>query len=339
VILHQTKGGVVKVGEKVKGKLDEERRLSLMRHHTGTHILLHACKQVLGTHVHQAGAQKGSDTSRLDIRHFRHITPEELGRIEIEANRMVMMALPVYVRWEERTHAEQKYGFDLYQGGVPPGKEIRVVQVDGEVQACGGTHCGNTGEVGAIKVIRVEHIQDGIERLEFAAGTAALYAMQRVEGLLSASAGALSVQVENLPAAVARFFQEWKEQRKEIERLQARVAELEAKTTEYVKIGDVPILIKEFDIDNVNQFNKIADPILKQNGIVFLIGSGNKFPIFTASNNDKIKADDLFKQFIKNFEGKGGGNEKKAQGIGTNKEHRNIILSNVEEAVKKALHG
>ena len=76
---------------------------------------------------------------------------------------MVMMDLPVYIRWEDRDKAEQKFGFDLYQGGVPPGKEIRVVQVDGEVQACAGTHCHSTGEVGAIKIIRVEHIQDGVE--------------------------------------------------------------------------------------------------------------------------------------------------------------------------------
>ena len=232
VILHHTKGGVLKKGERVKGMVDEERRWSLMRHHTGTHILLHAAKEVLGGHIHQAGAQKGSESSRLDLRHFKHITPEELSRIEVEANRMVMMDLPVYIRWEDRDKAEQKFGFDLYQGGVPPGKEIRVVQVDGEVQACAGTHCHSTGEVGAIKVIRVEHIQDGVERIEFAAGIAALYQMQQIERLLSDASGVLSVQPENLPSSVTRFFTEWKEQRKEIERLRERLAELEAKTAE-----------------------------------------------------------------------------------------------------------
>ncbi len=101
--------------------VDEERRLSLMRHHTATHVLLHAATKVLGAHVHQAGAQKGgSDASRLDIRHYKHITPRELRTIEIEANRMVMADMPVYIKIEERTKAEQKYGFCLYQGGVSP---------------------------------------------------------------------------------------------------------------------------------------------------------------------------------------------------------------------------
>ena len=338
VILHQTKGGVVKVGEKVKGKLDEERRLSLMRHHTGTHILLHACKQVLGSHVHQAGAQKGSDSSRLDIRHFRHITPEELGRIEIEANRMVMMALPVYIRWEERTHAEQKYGFDLYQGGVPPGKEIRVVQVDGEVQACGGTHCGNTGEVGAIKVIRVEHIQDGIERLEFAAGTAALYAMQRVEGLLSASALALSVQPENLPAAVQRFFIEWKEQRKEIERLQAKVAELSAASAAPEIVGGVPVLVQRADLPP-KELAALAQKIADQGGVALLAGGSGKVNVAAASGTAKVSAAELVAAACAVLGGKGGGTPQRAQGGGADASKIDEALAEGKRLIGMKLHG
>ena len=87
MILHHITGGVLHRGERVKGMVDEERRWSLMRHHTATHILLHAAKDVLGAHIHQAGAQKGSESSRIDIRHFKHITPDELIKIETEANR------------------------------------------------------------------------------------------------------------------------------------------------------------------------------------------------------------------------------------------------------------
>jgi alanyl-tRNA synthetase len=309
-----------------------------MRHHTGTHILLHACKQVLGSHVHQAGAQKGSDTSRLDIRHFRHITPEELGRIEIEANRMVMMALPVYIRWEERTHAEQKYGFDLYQGGVPPGKEIRVVQVDGEVQACGGTHCGNTGEVGAIKVIRVEHIQDGIERLEFAAGTAALYAMQRVEGLLSASALALSVQPENLPAAVQRFFIEWKEQRKEIERLQAKVAELSAASAAPEIVGGVPVLVQRADLPP-KELAALAQKIADQGGVALLAGGSGKVNVAAASGTAKVSAAELVAAACAVLGGKGGGTPQRAQGGGADASKIDEALAEGKRLIGMKLHG
>jgi alanyl-tRNA synthetase len=106
-----------------------------MRHHTATHILLHAAKEVLGVHIHQSGAQKGAESSRIDIRHFKHITPDELHRIEIAANRMVMANQAVEISIENRTKAEQLYGFSLYQGGVPQGKDIRVVKVAGDIEA------------------------------------------------------------------------------------------------------------------------------------------------------------------------------------------------------------
>jgi alanyl-tRNA synthetase len=337
VILHQTKGGVIRLGERVKGKLDEERRFSLMRHHTGTHILLHAAKLVLGSHIHQAGAQKGSESSRLDLRHFKHITPEELAKIEVEANRMVMMDLPVYIRWEDRDKAEQKFGFDLYQGGVPPGKEIRVVQVDGEVQACAGTHCNSTGEVGAIKVIRVEHIQDGVERIEFAAGIAALYQMQRVERLLTDASGALSVQPENLPASANRFFTEWKERGKRIETLEKKIVELEKENLQPEIINNVPILVKWVDLP-ANQLNSISLPVIKEGGVT-LLGTGYEdFFISAASANSLIKASELLNQANSILGGKGSGDDKQARGGGKNADRRDEALKAAKKWLEEVLH-
>jgi alanyl-tRNA synthetase len=337
VILHQTKGGVIKKGERVKGKLDEERRLSLMRHHTGTHILLHAAKVVLGSHIHQAGAQKGSESSRLDLRHFKHITPKELSRIEVEANRMVMTDLPVYIRWEDRDKAEQKFGFDLYQGGVPPGKEIRVVQVDGEVQACAGTHCRSTGEVGAIKIIRVEHIQDGVERIEFAAGIAALYQMQRIEGLLSDASGVLSVQPENLPSSATRFFTEWKERGKEIERLRERLAELEAKTAEPEMIQGIPVLVRRIDLAP-KDLVALAARIAEKGGIAVLAGGNGPVHVAGASGRDGVSAADLVAKVCTALGGKGGGNPKRGQGGGPKADAVVEALSLAAAEIRKVLH-
>jgi alanyl-tRNA synthetase len=337
VILHQTKGGVIKRGERVKGKLDEERRLSLMRHHTGTHILLHAAKLVLGSHIHQAGAQKGSESSRLDLRHFKHITPEELERIEVEANRMVMTDLPVYIRWEDRDKAEQKFGFDLYQGGVPPGREIRVVQVDGEVQACAGTHCHSTGEVGVIKVIRIEHIQDGVERVEFAAGMAALYHMQRIGRLLSGASGVLSVQPENLPSSAARFFTEWKERGKEIERLRARLAELEAKAAEPELVNGIPVLVRHIDLAP-GDLLALASRIAERGGIAVLAGGNEPVHVAGASGKDGVSAAELVGKVCAALGGKGGGNARRAQGGGPRAEALGDALALAMREIREALH-
>ncbi|NIP34468.1 MAG: alanine--tRNA ligase, partial [Thermoplasmata archaeon] len=173
----------VPVGEVVKGLIDVRRRAAHTRHHTATHIVLAAARQVLGDHVWQSGAQKGTDMARVDISHFQRVTPEELGAIETRANEIVLEAYPVDKSFVERTEAERKYGFRLYQGGVPPGEEIRVVRIaDVDVEACGGTHVSNTSRVGSIRMRRAERIADGIVRLEYSAGMAAVRLGQEERG-------------------------------------------------------------------------------------------------------------------------------------------------------------
>ncbi|MDI6720288.1 MAG: alanine--tRNA ligase [Methanomicrobiales archaeon] len=319
VVLHQVQGGVLQRGERVRGMIDEERRRSLMRHHTATHLLLRAAKEVLGSHIHQAGAQKGSESSRLDIRHFRHITPEELKRIEVVANQLVMADLPVYIRWEERVRAEQKFGFDLYQGGVPPGQLIRVVQVDGEVQACAGTHCRSSGEVGTIKIIRVEHVQDGVERLEFAAGTAAIYHMQRQDDLLASASAALSVQPEHLPAAAQRFFSEWKERGKEIERLRERLVELTVQQMldRAEHIGGTPVVVRTGEEpSSMRDLVLLGTRIAESGGVALLIGVDERVNVVAASGDPRVNAAEIVRPVCEAVGGRGGGNPRLAQGSG-----------------------
>ncbi|MDD1673365.1 MAG: alanine--tRNA ligase [Methanomicrobiales archaeon] len=332
VILHQTRGSVLYRGERVKGKIDEERRRSLMRHHTATHLLLRAAKDVLGTHIHQAGAQKGSESSRLDIRHYKHITPEEILRIEVLANQMVTEDSLISIKWEERTKAEQKYGFELYQGGVPPGKEIRVVRVNRDVEACAGTHCRSTGEVGVIKIIRIEHVQDGIERIEFAAGTAAIYYLQHLEGFLFEAAKAVSVQPENLPTTVQRFFTEWKEQRKEIGRLQKRIADLEIAHLETGKVGEVPVAVKTM-IGTPSELVTIATGFAERGGVAVLLSGNERVHVVVASGNPKVHAVAIVQRVCQVLGGKGGGTSVLAQGSGSRIEFLDKALEEGRAAI------
>ena len=338
VILHHITGGILRRGERVKGMVDEERRWSLMRHHTATHILLHAAKDVLGAHIHQAGAQKGSESSRIDIRHFKHITPEELRNIETKANRMIMESLPVEISVEDRTKAEQKYGFSLYQGGVPPGRDIRVVKVAGDIEACAGTHCRNTGEVGVIKIIRVEHIQDGIERIEFAAGVAAIFYMQHLEQIVASSAEILSVQPENLPSTVQRFFLEWKEQRKDIDRMSARLTELEIKTLTAESIGGVGVVIKRIDLP-AKELAALATSISGEGGVALIAGTGDTVRVVLASGDPRVNAGEIISQVCSLLGGKGGGKPSMAQGGGPDTAQLDLALKVGRERIIAALHG
>src|SRR5512136_190613 len=336
VILHHIAGGMLRRGERIKGMVDEERRWSLMRHHTATHVLLHATKEVLGAHIHQAGAQKGSESSRVDIRHFKHITPDELHRIEIAANRMIMASHPVEIEIEDRTKAEQKYGFSLYQGGVPPGRDIRIVKVAGDIEACAGTHCQNTGEVGMIKIIRVEHIQDGIERIEFAAGIVAVYYMQHLEGIVTLSAAVLSVQEENLPAAVTRFFSEWKEQRKDIERMTAKLVDLEMRTLVAETVGGIPVVVRQIELPQ-KELALLAASISEKGGVALLAGSGDSVRVVLASGDNRVNAGEIIGQVCGMVGGKGGGKPAMAQGGGPDTAQLDLALKVGRERIIAAL--
>jgi alanyl-tRNA synthetase len=318
--------------------VDEERRWSLMRHHTATHILLHAAKEVLGAHIHQAGAQKGHESSRLDIRHFKHITADELHRIEIAANRMIMASQLVEISMENRTKAEQKYGFALYQGGVPPGREIRVVRVAGDIEACAGTHCRNTGEVGIVKIIRVEHIQDGIERIEFSAGIAALYYMQHLEQIVNDASAALSVQQENLPATVTRFFSEWKDQKKEIERLSEKIVQLEMQSIVAETIGGIPVVVRHIDL-SARELSALANAVSAKGGVALLAGSGDSARVVLASGDSRVDAGEIIGQICSLLGGKGGGKPAMAQGGGPNIAQLDLALKVGRERIIAALHG
>jgi len=338
VILHHIAGGVFRRGERIKGIVDEERRRSLMRHHTATHVLLHATKEVLGAHIHQAGAQKGSESSRVDIRHFKHITPDELHRIEVVANRMVMASQPVEIEVEDRTRAEQKYGFSLYQGGVPPGRDIRIVKVAGDIEACAGTHCQSTGEVGMIKIIRVEHIQDGIERIEFAAGIAAIYYMQRLEGIVTSSAAVLSVQEDNLPATVTRFFNEWKDQKKEIEKMSQKLVDLEMQTLVAETVCGIPVVVKHIALPP-KELALLAASVSEKGGIALLAGSGESVRVVLASGDSRVNAGEIIGQVCSILGGKGGGKPGMAQGGGPDAAQLALALNVGRERIVAALKG
>jgi alanyl-tRNA synthetase len=169
-IIHEVNGSL-NVGDKVFGEIDWENRYSLMRHHTGTHVVNGALRKLLGEHIWQAGSQLLPENARFDFAHYTSITNDQKKKIEELANDFVKKKLDVKKLVLDRNSAEKIYGFRLYQGGVPPGNCIRVLDIPGvDFEACGGTHLNNIGEIEKIKVIKIERIQDGVNRVIFAAG-------------------------------------------------------------------------------------------------------------------------------------------------------------------------
>jgi len=319
VVIHKSKGDIrLNPGDNVRGYIDRERRLRHMRHHSATHILLLAIQQVLGKHAWQSGARKEWDKARLDISHYRRPSDEEIRSVELIANREVMANKPVVWEWMDRGEAEKKYGFRLYQGGVPPGKKIRVVKVGDDVEACGGTHVHSTGEIGVIKILRVESIQDGIIRFEYSAGEAALENIAREESFLKESSNILRVEPSKLPKTVNRFFEEWKEQKKEIERLTNEIAMIKAKLiqNEAEEYNSFKIITQIFDDAEMDELVKIGRILAENNFIGALLTTRDRVRIVVFSGNREIDSRELIREIGKHIKGSGGGKPDLAQGAG-----------------------
>jgi alanyl-tRNA synthetase len=202
-------------GTAVTGRIDMVRRTQLAQHHTATHIINGAARTVLGPHVWQAGAAKTTEKARIDITHYAAIANDDLVRIETEANRIIKEAIPLQNGIIPKREAELRYGFRLYQGGAVPGREIRVVNIDGfDVEACGGTHLNNTREAGQIRILKASKIQDGIVRIEYVAGEqAARFDREHKERVAQISA-ALGCTPEHAPGYAEALFVNWKKARK-----------------------------------------------------------------------------------------------------------------------------
>ncbi|MCX9025997.1 MAG: alanine--tRNA ligase [Candidatus Methanoperedens sp.] len=338
VIVHETDSdfGFAK-GDTVKGIIDWERRLAHMRHHTATHIVNDSAKAVLGKHIWQTGAQKSTDRARLDLTHYKRISDSEFKEIELLANRAVMKNQPVFIDWMDRVEAEKQYGFVLYQGGVPPGKEIRILRVGNDVEACGGTHVSNTGLIGPIKLIKTERIQDGVERIEFSAGEAAVKRWQERDEILDSSGNALRVSPEQLPSTVNRFFEEWKEFKKENERLKAELAEVRVKAMmgDAVEINGLKVLSKKIPHADVEELIKAATEFSKNDDVVALLASdvgGVKFVVAAGERAQKmgVNAGAIVREMSKLVGGGGGGKPGIAQGGGTD-------VTGIEEALARGV--
>jgi alanyl-tRNA synthetase len=224
VILHLTDGALTGT---VAGEVSWERRKQLMDHHTSVHIIGGSARALLGPHIWQAGSSKGERYARLDVTHFQRLTRDDLDAIEDHANAIIATNPIVEKMVMERAEADAQFGFELYQGGPPKHSQIRVIRIgEHDVQACGGTHHDQAGEIGEVRIIRSSQVQDGVERLQIVAGETAREHARRQERLLSESAEALGVSVDDLPKTVNRFFEEWKSQQKKIELLEAEIVRL-----------------------------------------------------------------------------------------------------------------
>lgn len=311
------------VGERVRAHIDRARRTQLMQHHTATHLLNGTLREVLGPHIWQSGAYKGPEIARIDVTHYKPLSRDELRRIEHRVNEIVRENRPVKSYFETRTEAERRFGFTLYQGGAVPGKELRIVEVEGfDVEACGGTHCTHTSEVGAIALLGVERIQDGVVRLSYASGERAIDIREEHEAVLHEAARRLGVPVDHLPDGIDRLLAEVEASRRaekgrRKDDLSAVAERLLGDPGNTEVIGTITLVRARVDLDR-NELMELSRLLSKGPGRVVMLAAerDSRGTLFLGSTAPSVPAHALLQAALSAFQGKGGGNPAMATAVG-----------------------
>ena len=326
VIYHLTNKSVEE-GE-ITGKIDWERRRQLMDHHTAVHIVGGSARAILGPHIWQAGSNKGGRYARIDLTHYSRLSRDDLDKIEDHANDIIAKNPFVEKLVLDRAEADVQFGFELYQGGPPKHSQIRIIKIgDHDVQACGGTHHDNTGEVAELRIIRSSQVQDGVERLQIVAGETAREHARIQERLLNESSEVLGVSPEDLPSAVSRFFDEWKSQQKKIESLEAEIVRLRTSGggDGAIEKDGIRYAVMEVDGDMKAVMSMLSqltrDP---QNPTLAVLGTrdgGGKLIVASTEGSlaaEKHDATEILRAIAGHIDGGGGGRPTMAQGGGSN---------------------
>ncbi|MEM2339502.1 MAG: DHHA1 domain-containing protein [Nitrososphaerales archaeon] len=336
-MVHEVKDCKLFEGQLVNCKVDIHRREILKRHHTATHIVNGAARRILGSWVWQHSAYKDVDRSRLDITHYSHLSRDEIEKIESLANEIVRKNIPIEIEILPRGVAEQKYGFRIYQGGVVPSREVRIVKIgDFDIEACGGTHCFRTGDVGFIKILKSERIQDGVERIEFVAGELAVKSSQNCDNLILNISKALKTDQDKVLEAIDKLKSQYEDLRRKWKILLNKISPnlTQQVLNESIKVDGLKLYISLNGVFDEESHILIGEKaITLEPNLIYcsFIPMDNTVRVLIFCGNEVqrkgIMANYLVKEVAKVIGGSGGGNEKFAQGGG-------IFKDKVEDAIK-----
>ena len=333
----------LKKGQKVHLKLDWKRRSALMRHHSAVHLVGGAIRAVLGKHVWQVGADKTPERGRLDFSHWESLSRETLDKIERIANEMVIQNRQVRFYELPRTEAERRFGFIIYQGGAAPGKFLRIEAIeDFDTPACGGTHASQTGELGYIKIIGSERIQDGVVRITLTAGEKSIDVIQEQQHIIDAAADVFRVQHEALPKTAKRFFEEWKTLNKQVEKLRKELAKarLPILISEAEEVKGIKVLSLHLEGSREELIDIANSIVAQEQSAIAVLGSEDKGAavIIGAKTKDvDINLGSVVRTMAKIVGGGAGGQGNIIIGGGSKAEKLEEALSQAKEIIAKEL--
>ncbi|MFR7349137.1 alanine--tRNA ligase [Peptoniphilus sp.] len=306
--------GIAKVDSKVHAKIDSKRRNNIRRNHSVTHLLHKALKEVLGTHVNQAGSLVRDDYMRFDFTHFEAISSEDLKKIEEIVNEEIYKALPVDTIITNPEEAAKLGAVGLFEEKY--GDIVRVVKMgDFSIELCGGTHVKNTSEIGMFKILQEGGISSGVRRVECITGPAVykylnenLAQIDRISKLVKANKSEIEHKIETTQT-------EFKEAQKEIESIKKDKAksEIDNVLDSKFEIDEGFGLVYKFENMDVATLRDLADSVKDKLGkavVVFATINEGKLNFVAATSNEiskKYNAGNIVREVAKICGGSGGG--------------------------------
>ncbi|RWR15200.1 alanine--tRNA ligase [Siminovitchia fortis] len=335
------KEGTIKTGNKVKAKVDEKMRGQIIKNHTATHLLHKALKDVLGTHVNQAGSYVGPERLRFDFSHFGSVTDEELKKVEEKVNRDIWANHPVDTKLTSLAEAKEMGAMALF--GEKYGETVRVVSAGDSLELCGGCHVSNTAEIGLFKIVAESGIGAGVRRIEAVTGEHAFRFMNGQVNELHAVAEKLKTKPAQAVERTEALLLELKELQRENESLTAKLAHVEAGSLiqKAKEIEGIKVIVSQVQDADMNTLRNMGDDLKQQlgSGIVVLGSVQNgKVNIIAGVTKDLMEkgyhAGKLVKEVASRCGGGGGGRPDMAQAGGKNPDQLESALSFVGEWIK-----
>ncbi|MGL5055544.1 MAG: alanine--tRNA ligase [Fusobacteriaceae bacterium] len=323
--------------------VDATRRSSIAKNHTATHLLHKALKDLLGSHVQQAGSVVDEDKLRFDFTHYEALTDDQMELIEKAINKKIAENLEVRVREMSMDEAKAEGAVALF--GDKYGNKVRVVSVEGySMELCGGTHVKQIGDISVFNIVSESGVAAGTRRIEAQTGIKAYETFFGYEKIAKNSAKILKTDLENLESRVEATLEQLRNSNKEIEKLKAKLAAYDANSLfdSIETIGDVKVLVKNFKDKDVDYLREIVDKAKdKFESCIVVLGSDCEKAIFAVgvSKNliSKVKAGDLVKIAAQIAGGNGGGRPDFAQAGGKDGDKVCEALKAVKEKLAELL--
>ncbi len=335
------RSGVVSRGDTLVCKVDKERRQAICRSHTATHLLQEALREVLGSHVEQAGSYTDADHVRFDFTHFAAMTPEEIAKVESIVNNTILAGLEV--RTDEMPIEEAKKLGAMALFGEKYGDIVRVVRAgDFSIEFCGGTHLDNTAKAGMFKIISEASVAAGVRRIEALTGRKFLEMVEERQKTLNDAAAALKTTPNDLVQRADQVVEEVRSLTRNVDSLNGKIAEM--KLSELLAaaqdVNGVSVIAAKLD-DTPEVMRSIGD-ILKErnaNGVAVLatVTGESKIQLLCVAGKDAIKAGahagKIIKEVAKLCGGGGGGRPDSASAGGKKPEKLDEALQAVASVV------